>query len=85
MGDRVIQLDALCFNCSVPRFETVHPQLVYPVVTSTFLLQGNLGYHSLRDGQATSLFPGWNHIRIKLRYGRSCQVLSSPVIVLASF
>ncbi|XP_053674378.1 apyrase-like [Anopheles nili] len=44
IGERVLALDVLCHECSVPRYEPVEPFRKYRVITNSFLAGGGDGF-----------------------------------------
>ena len=49
MGERVVDLKALCLTCDIPEYETVKKDAVYSLLTSSFMAGGGDGYSMLRD------------------------------------
>lgn len=43
-GWRTVWLKILCANCSVPRYEDVHPSKTYTIVTTSFIANGGEGF-----------------------------------------
>uniref|UniRef100_A0AAG5D3W3 Apyrase n=1 Tax=Anopheles atroparvus TaxID=41427 RepID=A0AAG5D3W3_ANOAO len=58
VGERVLELDVLCHDCAVPRYEPVQPFRKYRVITNSFLAGGGDGFTMFeRYGQKKVLGP----------------------------
>ncbi|CAG5115172.1 unnamed protein product, partial [Candidula unifasciata] len=47
VGERVVEVLALCTKCPVPKLEPLIPQKAYNVLASSFIINGGDGYHML--------------------------------------
>ena len=50
-GSRVVSVQALCTNCTVPKYEDLDVNKVYKIVTNSFMASGGDGFTVIRDNK----------------------------------
>ncbi|XP_033099228.1 snake venom 5'-nucleotidase-like [Anneissia japonica] len=54
-GSRVVEIEVRCSNCTIPHFVPLEPEMVYPVITSSYIADGGDGFEVISQNKISQV------------------------------
>ena len=55
VGSRVVAAEALCSNCSIPRYEDLQDDKIYSVLIDQYIMNGGIGFTMFKEGRISAV------------------------------